>query len=76
MIQPILSINYHPHNEYVVNVLFDEDLKSIFQPQSIVETLKPADVHKMLVKQDTPVNLILEQINLGRGKFWFVEFID
>jgi hypothetical protein len=46
--------------------------KSIFQPPSIVETLKPADVYKMLAEQDNPVNLILEQINLGRGKHWFV----
>jgi hypothetical protein len=34
--------------------------------------LKPADVNKMLVKQDNPVNMILEQANLGRGKHWFV----
>ena len=34
--------------------------------------LKPADVPKMLLKQDNPVNLILEQANLGRGKHWFV----
>jgi hypothetical protein len=46
--------------------------KSIFQPPSIVETLKPADVYKMLAEQDNPVNLVLEQINLGRGKHWFV----
>ena len=35
--------------------------------------LKPADVHKMLLKQENPVNLILEQANLGRGKHWFVD---
>ena len=34
--------------------------------------LKPADVNKMLTKQDNPVNMILEQANLGRGKHWFV----
>ena len=37
--------------------------------------LKPADVNKMLAKQDNPVNMILEQANLGRGKHWFVLFI-
>jgi hypothetical protein len=46
--------------------------KFFVQPLSIVETLKPADVDKMLVKQDNPVNLILDQINFGRGKQWFV----
>ena len=45
---------------------------SSIQPLSIVETLKPADVDKMLVKQDNPVNLIVDQINFGRGKQWFV----
>ena len=34
--------------------------------------LKPADVQKMLMKQDNPVNMILEQANLGRGKHWYV----
>jgi hypothetical protein len=37
--------------------------------------LKPADVNKMLIKQDNPVNMILEQASLGRGKNWFVLFI-
>jgi hypothetical protein len=36
--------------------------------------LKPADVNKMLIKQDNPVNMILEQANLGRGQHWFVLF--
>ena len=34
--------------------------------------LKPADVNKMLIKEDNPVNMILEQASLGRGKHWFV----
>lgn len=34
--------------------------------------LKPADVNKMLARQDNPVNMILEQTCLGRGKHWFV----
>ena len=34
--------------------------------------LKPADVQKMLMKQDNPVNMILEQASLGRGKRWYV----
>ena len=33
--------------------------------------LKPADVQKMLARQDNPVNMILEQANLGRGKHWY-----
>ena len=33
--------------------------------------LKPADVQKMLMKQDNPVNMILEQASLGRGKHWY-----
>ncbi|CAF5083736.1 unnamed protein product, partial [Rotaria magnacalcarata] len=33
--------------------------------------LKPADVNKMLIKQDIPVNMILEQASLGRGKHWY-----
>ncbi|CAF0986323.1 unnamed protein product [Rotaria sp. Silwood1] len=41
------------------------------RPPSIVETLKPADVYKMLVKQNNPVNMIVEQINLGRGRYWY-----
>ncbi|CAF1330359.1 unnamed protein product [Rotaria sordida] len=41
------------------------------RPPSIVETLKPADVYKMLVKQNNPVNMILEQINTGRGRYWY-----
>ena len=45
---------------------------SRWQPPSIVETLKPADVHKILLKQDNPVNMILEQASLGRGKHWYV----
>lgn len=28
----------------------------------------------MLIKQDNPVNMILEQANLGRGRHWFVLF--
>ena len=32
--------------------------------------LKPADVHKMLAIKDNPVNMILEQASLGRGKRW------
>jgi hypothetical protein len=36
--------------------------------------LKPADVNKMLAKQNNPVNMILEQASLGRGKHWLVEF--
>ncbi|CAF1063837.1 unnamed protein product [Adineta ricciae] len=41
------------------------------RPPSILDTLKPADVQKMLSKPDTPVNLVLEQVSLGRGKHWF-----
>jgi len=62
---------------YLIFYLIKKDLLiNFFQPLSIVETLKPADVHKMLAKQDNPINLILEQINLGRGRHWFVIFTE
>ncbi|UJR20854.1 hypothetical protein I4U23_023964 [Adineta vaga] len=41
------------------------------RPPSILDTLKPADEKNMLAKADTPVNLIVEQASLGRGKHWF-----
>lgn len=44
----------------------------MLQPLSIVDALKPADVDQMLDRQDTPVNFIIDQINFGRGKQWFV----
>lgn len=43
-----------------------------FQPLSIVDTLKPADVHQMLDRLEPPVNTIIDQINFGRGRQWFV----
>ncbi|CAF0899341.1 unnamed protein product [Rotaria sp. Silwood1] len=46
-------------------------IPSARRPPSIVEMLKPADVNKMLMKQDNPVNMVLEQANLGRGKHWY-----
>jgi len=46
-------------------------IPSARRPPSIVEMLKPADVTKMLAKKDNPVNMILEQSNLGRGKHWY-----
>ncbi|CAF3513009.1 unnamed protein product [Rotaria socialis] len=46
-------------------------IPSARRPPSIVEMLKPADVNKMLIKQDIPVNMILEQASLGRGKHWY-----
>ena len=36
--------------------------------------MKPADVNKMLAEQENPVNMIVEQISLGRGTYWFVLF--
>ncbi|CAF1286362.1 unnamed protein product, partial [Rotaria sordida] len=46
-------------------------IPSARRPPSIVDMLKPADVDKMLIKQDNPVNMVLEQANLGRGKHWY-----
>ncbi|CAF3541406.1 unnamed protein product [Adineta steineri] len=57
-----------PINDAANNV---NRIPSARRPPSIVEMLKPADVNKMLAKQDTPVNMILEQSNLGRGKHWY-----
>lgn len=38
---------------------------------SIVDLLKPVDVDQMLMKCEQPVNLVLEQVNLGRGREWY-----
>ncbi|CAF5210985.1 unnamed protein product [Rotaria magnacalcarata] len=55
-------------NDTVNNVT---KLLSTQRPPSIVETLKPADVYNMLSTQESPVNIILEQVNLGRGQYWY-----
>ncbi|CAM4895290.1 unnamed protein product [Rotaria socialis] len=55
-------------NDTVTNV---NKLLSTQRPPSIVETLKPADVYNMLSTQESPVNIILEQVNLGRGQYWY-----
>ena len=39
-----------------------------------MDTLKPADVNEMLDREETSVNTIIDQINLGRGKQWSVLF--
>jgi hypothetical protein len=65
-------INHYPHSEYVPSHLNLDSMDVSFQPPSIVDTLKPADVHKMLIKEEDSVNMILEQVNLGRGRHWFV----
>ncbi|CAF1131336.1 unnamed protein product [Adineta steineri] len=56
-----------PVNDVTNNI----KIPSTQRPRSILETLKPADVHNMLAKQDTPVNFIVEQISLGRGRHWY-----
>ncbi|CAF0935876.1 unnamed protein product [Adineta ricciae] len=57
-----------PVNDAANNV---NRIPSARRPPSIVEMLKPADVQKMLARQDNPVNMVLEQASLGRGKHWY-----